>query len=80
MQQKNGEMRLPQQLSVPSLLSFWLFVLDPNSYFHLLFSSIQANVEVTLRIVYQPQALFRIRPVNRCSATIAGMCILTITM
>ncbi|WVZ99814.1 LOW QUALITY PROTEIN: hypothetical protein U9M48_045060 [Paspalum notatum var. saurae] len=32
-----------------------------------------ANVEVTLRIVYQPQAIFRIRPVNRCSATIAGM-------
>ncbi|CAD6332588.1 unnamed protein product [Miscanthus lutarioriparius] len=31
-----------------------------------------ANVEVTLRIVCQPQALFRIRPVNRCSATIAG--------
>uniref|UniRef100_A0A0E0QVJ0 NLE domain-containing protein n=2 Tax=Oryza TaxID=4527 RepID=A0A0E0QVJ0_ORYRU len=31
-----------------------------------------ANVEVTLRIVYQPQAIFRIRPVNRCSATIAG--------
>ncbi|KAB8115752.1 hypothetical protein EE612_056459 [Oryza sativa] len=31
-----------------------------------------ANVEVTLRIVYQPQAVFRIRPVNRCSATIAG--------
>lgn len=31
-----------------------------------------ANAEVTLRIVYQPQAVFRIRPVNRCSATIAG--------
>ncbi|KAL6888857.1 hypothetical protein ACP4OV_009883 [Aristida adscensionis] len=31
-----------------------------------------ANIEVTLRIVYQPQALFRIRPVNRCSASIAG--------
>ncbi|KAF0894808.1 hypothetical protein E2562_003692 [Oryza meyeriana var. granulata] len=31
-----------------------------------------ANVEVTLRIVYQPQAVFHIRPVNRCSATIAG--------
>uniref|UniRef100_A0A0E0M4Y2 Uncharacterized protein n=1 Tax=Oryza punctata TaxID=4537 RepID=A0A0E0M4Y2_ORYPU len=31
-----------------------------------------ANVEVTLRIAYQPQAVFRIRTVNRCSATIAG--------
>uniref|UniRef100_A0A453A5I1 NLE domain-containing protein n=1 Tax=Aegilops tauschii subsp. strangulata TaxID=200361 RepID=A0A453A5I1_AEGTS len=31
-----------------------------------------ATAEVTLRIVYQPQAVFRIRPVNRCSATIAG--------
>ncbi|CAA7391820.1 unnamed protein product [Spirodela intermedia] len=30
------------------------------------------SVERTLQIVYQPQALFRIRPVNRCSATIAG--------
>lgn len=31
------------------------------------------SVEKVLRIVYQPQAIFRIRPVNRCSATIAGM-------
>uniref|UniRef100_A0A6V7QYA6 Uncharacterized protein n=1 Tax=Ananas comosus var. bracteatus TaxID=296719 RepID=A0A6V7QYA6_ANACO len=30
------------------------------------------SVEKVLRIVYQPQAIFRIRPVNRCSATIAG--------
>lgn len=31
------------------------------------------SVEKVLKIVYQPQAIFRIRPVNRCSATIAGM-------
>jgi len=31
------------------------------------------SVEKVLSIVYQPQAVFRIRPVNRCSATIAGM-------
>lgn len=32
----------------------------------------KVSVEKVLRIVYQPQAIFRIRPVNRCSATIAG--------
>lgn len=36
------------------------------------FLDIIVSVERTLQIVYQPQALFRIRPVNRCSATIAG--------
>ncbi|CAN6697008.1 unnamed protein product [Malus baccata var. baccata] len=30
------------------------------------------SVEKVLHIVYQPQAVFRIRPVHRCSATIAG--------
>lgn len=35
--------------------------------------SCAVSVEKVLRIVYQPQALFRIRPVNRCSATIAGL-------
>ncbi|KAM1431279.1 hypothetical protein ACFX2I_047249 [Malus domestica] len=30
------------------------------------------SVEKVLNIVYQPQAVFRIRPVHRCSATIAG--------
>lgn len=30
------------------------------------------SVEKVVQIVYQPQAIFRIRPVNRCSATIAG--------
>ncbi|XP_031483494.1 notchless protein homolog [Nymphaea colorata] len=30
------------------------------------------SVEKVLQIVYQPQAVFRIRPVNRCSATILG--------
>ncbi|XP_042488770.1 notchless protein homolog [Macadamia integrifolia] len=32
----------------------------------------KVSVEKVLRIVYQPQAVFRIRPVNRCSATVAG--------
>ncbi|KAG9460005.1 hypothetical protein H6P81_004513 [Aristolochia fimbriata] len=31
----------------------------------------KVSVEKVLQIVYQPQAIFRIRPVNRCSATIA---------
>lgn len=31
------------------------------------------SVEKVLTIVYQAQAVFRIRPVSRCSATIAGM-------
>ena len=31
------------------------------------------SVEKVLTIVYQQQAVFRIRPVNRCSQTIAGM-------
>ncbi|KAG6710889.1 hypothetical protein I3842_05G025700 [Carya illinoinensis] len=30
------------------------------------------SVEKVLSIVYQPQAIFRIRPVNRCSSTISG--------
>ncbi|GMP41544.1 hypothetical protein CsSME_00011606 [Camellia sinensis var. sinensis] len=32
----------------------------------------QVSVEKVLTIVYQPQAVFRIRPVSRCTATIAG--------
>ncbi|KAL0682328.1 hypothetical protein Bca4012_049175 [Brassica carinata] len=32
----------------------------------------QVSVEKVLTIVYQQQAVFRIRPVNRCSQTIAG--------
>ncbi|KAL9257904.1 Notchless protein-like protein, partial [Drosera capensis] len=32
----------------------------------------KVSVEKVLQIVYQPQAVFRIRPVNRCSATISG--------
>ncbi|KAG9460029.1 hypothetical protein H6P81_004537 [Aristolochia fimbriata] len=31
----------------------------------------KVSVEKVLQIIYQPQAIFRIRPVNRCSATIA---------
>ncbi|MCI08812.1 notchless-like protein, partial [Trifolium medium] len=32
----------------------------------------KVSVEKALPIVCQPQAVFRIRPVNRCSATISG--------
>ncbi|CAK9202189.1 unnamed protein product [Sphagnum jensenii] len=32
----------------------------------------KVSVEQILQIVYQPQAVFRIKPVTRCSATIAG--------
>ena len=32
----------------------------------------KASVEQVLRIVYQPQALFRVRPVTRCSSAIPG--------
>jgi ribosome assembly protein 4 len=32
----------------------------------------KVSVEKVLTIVYQQQAVFRIRPVNRCSQTIAG--------
>ncbi|PKI62946.1 notchless protein homolog [Punica granatum] len=32
----------------------------------------KVSVEKVLSIVYQPQAVFRIRPVSRCSATITG--------
>ncbi|KAJ3695720.1 hypothetical protein LUZ60_001097 [Juncus effusus] len=32
----------------------------------------KVSVEKVLRIVYLPQAIFRIRPVSRCSASIAG--------
>jgi len=34
---------------------------------------ISVSVEKALPIVCQPQAVFRIRSVNRCSATISGM-------
>lgn len=30
------------------------------------------SVEQVLQIVYQPQAVFRIKPVTRCSASISG--------
>ncbi|KAI3818472.1 hypothetical protein L1987_12279 [Smallanthus sonchifolius] len=32
----------------------------------------KVSVEKAVTIVYEPQAVFRIRPVNRCSSTIAG--------
>ena len=33
----------------------------------------KVSVEKVLPIVYQPKAVFRICPINRCSSTIAGM-------
>ena len=36
------------------------------------FPRAQVSVEAALRIVYQPQAIFRVRPVSRCTASLAG--------
>lgn len=47
---------------------FILLIIDGDT----LMSFIAVSVEKVLTIVYQPQAVFRIRPVTRCSATIAG--------
>ena len=33
---------------------------------------LQVSVEKALRIVYQPQAVFRVRPVARCTASMSG--------
>jgi len=35
-------------------------------------AALQVSVEGVLRIVFQPQALFRVRAVTRCSAAMAG--------
>ena len=32
----------------------------------------QVSVEAALRIVYQPQAIFRVRPVSRCTSSMPG--------
>jgi ribosome assembly protein 4 len=32
------------------------------------------SVEAALRIVYMPQAVFRVRPVGRCTASMPGEC------
>jgi len=32
----------------------------------------QVSVESALRIVYQPQAVFRVRPIARCTASMPG--------
>lgn len=37
-----------------------------------LLSGMQVSVEAVVRLVYRPQAVFRVRPVTRCSATIPG--------
>ena len=34
--------------------------------------SVQVSVETALCIVYQPQAIFRVRPVSRCTASMPG--------
>ena len=36
------------------------------------FPSVQVSVETALCIVYQPQAIFRVRPVSRCTASMPG--------
>lgn len=35
---------------------------------------LQQTTEDVLQIVYQPQALFRVRAVSRCSASLSGKC------
>ena len=37
-----------------------------------LLSGMHVSVETVVRLVYRPQAVFRVRPVTRCSATIPG--------
>ena len=34
--------------------------------------AMQVSVETALCIVYQPQAIFRVRPVSRCTASMPG--------
>ncbi len=34
--------------------------------------TLQVSVETALRVVYQPQAVFRVRPVSRCTASMPG--------
>lgn len=36
------------------------------------FCALQVSVEAALRIVYQPQAVFRVRPVSRCTSSMPG--------
>ena len=35
-------------------------------------SPVQVSVETALAVVYQPQAVFRVRPVTRCTASLSG--------
>ena len=37
-----------------------------------LLTPVQVSVETALCIVYQPQAIFRVRPVSRCTASMPG--------
>ena len=40
----------------------------------------KADTEAAIRIVYQPQAVFRVRPVTRCTGSLAGHSAPVITM
>lgn len=41
--------------------------------FELLSSNVvQVSVEAALKIVYQPQAVFRVRPLTRCTGSLPG--------
>ncbi|MQL83956.1 hypothetical protein Taro_016462 [Colocasia esculenta] len=55
-------------------LPYAFYILDEElvEYLGTFLHKKKVSVERTVQIVYQPQAIFRIRPVNRCSATIAG--------
>ncbi|CAI5971261.1 unnamed protein product [Closterium sp. NIES-64] len=68
---------LPLRASVPARPSRPGLPLDPRLSDHITIVSaansfILLSVEKVLSIVYQPQAVFRIRSVTRCSATIPG--------
>ncbi|XP_019175867.1 PREDICTED: notchless protein homolog [Ipomoea nil] len=61
-------------LSNDEKLPYAFYISDQELVVHLgsYLEKNKVSVEKVLTIVYQPQAVFRIRPVTRCSATIAG--------
>ncbi|KAK8925982.1 hypothetical protein KSP39_PZI018655 [Platanthera zijinensis] len=82
-----GSLYLPQNIGPPQLQDIvnkllqneerlpYAFYISDEELVVQLGTYLQTNkvtVEKVLQIVYQPQAIFRIRPVSRCSATISG--------
>ena len=56
--------------------STWVLQSDKNStpsdLIFIEYNFLQVSVEAALHIVYQPQAVFRVRPVSRCTASMPG--------